>query len=420
MTKAILQKNIETAGQAVMKGRVLFVSPTPTHPQNAGNRVRIFGLLKFLQRADVPFHFVWIMQEGEDWDAAARMKDEWGASNVTCFPHRYPRLRYTLWQRLHRKIASYVPVFDRGSHSHGIDDWVDLTRIADILALAERFQPTAVCVEYVFFSKYLEFFPADVVRVVDTHDVFSNRQSLFRKSGLPEETAWFSTRTAQERMGLRRADRIIAIQDNEQQVLRKISNGSAVATVGHLASVPGTPGHRPAETPTVLIVAGGNGPNRHGVRRFLAHVWPRIRRQVPDATCLIAGTVCRHLPGDQPGTTLLGFVQDLGPLYAKTWVVAAPVYLGTGLKIKCIEALSHGIPVVTPPAGAAGLESHVDSGISIATSDRDYAAELCRILDHGPPSMAYKNDLLNRLRSRSQQHGRVFLECLNISAADRP
>ena len=58
----------------------------------------------------------------------------------------------------------------------------------------------------------------------------------------------------------------------------------------------------------------------------------------------------------RPGVVIEGFVPDLADVYATAELVVAPIFSGSGTKVKVLEALSHGLPVVTTPEGIAGLD----------------------------------------------------------------
>ncbi|HET9808145.1 MAG TPA: glycosyltransferase family 4 protein, partial [Candidatus Limnocylindria bacterium] len=106
-------------------------------------------------------------------------------------------------------------------------------------------------------------------------------------------------------------------------------------------------------------------PNVRGVDWFCREVWPLVRRRLPEATLEIAGG---GLPTDAdgaqiappawraPGITMLGFVEDLTPLYERSVAMVAPMLGSAGISIKLLEAFRHGVPVVTTPDGAKGLE----------------------------------------------------------------
>ncbi len=99
-------------------------------------------------------------------------------------------------------------------------------------------------------------------------------------------------------------------------------------------------------------------PNQHGIRWFLEDVWPCIRKKVPSATLHIAGRGApadagRWLSGEQ--VSFHGETDDARRFMASMNVIIAPLFAGSGLRIKIIEAMSIGRTVVATPVAAEGL-----------------------------------------------------------------
>jgi glycosyltransferase involved in cell wall biosynthesis len=61
-------------------------------------------------------------------------------------------------------------------------------------------------------------------------------------------------------------------------------------------------------------------------------------------------------PVTGPGVVALGTIGDVGDFYRRVRVVVVPVSSGTGIRMKALEALAHGVGVVATPRGAEGLE----------------------------------------------------------------
>lgn len=123
-------------------------------------------------------------------------------------------------------------------------------------------------------------------------------------------------------------------------------------------------------------------PNIDGLCWFLARVWPAVRRRQPAARLVIAGRdpdprVRRAAA--QPGVELAGFVEDLRPLYARARVFVCPLRFGSGVKVKVINALYRGLPVVTSPCGAEGLG--VDDVVRVAETAEQWRHALGQLLD---------------------------------------
>jgi glycosyltransferase involved in cell wall biosynthesis len=112
-------------------------------------------------------------------------------------------------------------------------------------------------------------------------------------------------------------------------------------------------------------IGADNPLNLQGMQWFIREVWPAVRREIPAARLMVSGSICDKLkPG--PGIELLGKVRDAAQAHADFLVSINPMPSGTGLKIKTVEAMACGRPVVATPAGCAGLRSYVGQGLAEA------------------------------------------------------
>jgi len=240
------------------------------------------------------------------------------------------------------------------------------------LHAAHRFR--TVWVEYVFLSKVLDGFSPSVLKVIDAHDVFSERFAMMRAGELEPE--WFYTDPEAERKGLARADRVVAIQDRDAAAF--IAMGLArVTTIGHFPAVRPAPG-KPAPG-RILYVASDNSGNVKAWDHFVRTMLTPIGERLPDASIQVAGKICRRIP-ESPRCVKLGPVEDLGSRYGSAVLAVNPEILGTGLKIKTIEALAHGCPVVTTPAGIRGLEEAEGCGILLARTPEEFADGVAKLM----------------------------------------
>lgn len=124
-------------------------------------------------------------------------------------------------------------------------------------------------------------------------------------------------------------------------------------------------------------------PNIDGLEHFVAEVLPRVRAAVPDAVLRIVGQ------GDEPrvtalaaapGVELVGQVPSVTPELARAAAAVVPLRFGGGTRIKILEALAHGVPVVSTTVGAEGLGVRHEEHALIADTPDDLAAACVRIL----------------------------------------
>jgi glycosyltransferase involved in cell wall biosynthesis len=133
-----------------------------------------------------------------------------------------------------------------------------------------------------------------------------------------------------------------------------------------------------------LIGTARWSPTRNAVERLLSDVWPRVRERSPHARLLLAGQgmereAFSHLP-EHPGVQWRGAVPSATAFLRELGVVLYPLTEGSGAKVKVLEALALGIPVVTTPAGAEGLGAR--GGVTVAMDNEALADAAIALLEH--------------------------------------
>ena len=348
------------------KTKVLVISPTPTHPQNAGNRARIFDLLNLIKSLGHDVYFLHIKQTKGDEN---KMRELWGEHFISVDYHRESHKFSTL----KRKFGGYFN--EDLKYTYGIDEWYDPSLDNVVLDLHEKHNFDTVIVEYVFISKVLECFDSSVKKIIDTHDVFTNRHRHYLEQN--QKPQWFSTSKKEEAKACNRADVVLAIQDKEKDFYSSICK-SEVVTVGHLVPVQDKPGIN-INSNKLLFVASDNPINVEGMKYFLDSIFPEVQNKVENVKVLLVGSVCKSIE-DQPGLNKLGFVDDLKKTYEEADIVINPVLYNTGLSIKNLEALGFAKPLVTSKVGAEGLEEGIGKAYRIADSSEEFINHLVEIL----------------------------------------
>jgi GT2 family glycosyltransferase/glycosyltransferase involved in cell wall biosynthesis len=259
---------------------------------------------------------------------------------------------------------------------------------ADCLFVARhaRARADVIMADYVFLTEAIPYvLRPDAQSVVIMHDLFSSRSSLFDKFGAEDSVARLDAAT--EMTMLARADAVVAIQADEAADVRRWLSDHTVITAPMATTPVGEP--QPGAPSAVLFVGTETAPNALGLRWFIAAVWPAIRAAMPDAELLVAGTVGRTVAMPPPGVRLLGSVADLAPLYREAAVVISPLQVGSGLKIKLVEALGHGKAVVATTVTVQGVDATVRSAVVVADEPAMFAAGVVRLLTDRTLRAAY-------------------------------
>jgi glycosyltransferase involved in cell wall biosynthesis len=145
------------------------------------------------------------------------------------------------------------------------------------------------------------------------------------------------------------------------------------------------PGPLPAATtPTVAFVATmGWAPNTDAALWLGREIWPRVRPRSRGPAA--AGGAGPHAGGPGPGLGTIevsGTVDDVRPYLAQTAVAVAPLRSGGGTRLKLLEALGVGRPVVSTSIGVDGLEDLVGRGVVVADDTAGVAGALVELLKH--------------------------------------
>jgi glycosyltransferase involved in cell wall biosynthesis len=259
-----------------------------------------------------------------------------------------------------------------------VDEWCWDATCQEVERASRSCRLFAVFSEYVLFSKCLEVVRGSSLRVIDTTEVFFRNAERFRIPGLAAPAVCSE---ASEKAALSRADVLIAIQKNDAEALREALPGKRVITVPHTyresqlrSAVP--------DRGVVLFVGSSNPFNVHGMREFLEHAWPLVLQEAPFARLQVVGSFPQAEVLGRPGTEYMGPLSDdeLARRYQTAHVVINPQIAGTGLKVKCVEALSAGCPLVTMPAGADGIEEGAGRAYLLASDWTEFSKSVIMVL----------------------------------------
>jgi glycosyltransferase involved in cell wall biosynthesis len=376
--------------------KLLFATRTSPFAGDSGSGTYVFDLLSHLRRAGFQIHVVWT--EPPDLNPSRGWYTPPAESRHVFSLQILDTIR--IGRRFWRPAVVWLPFKARAAHRikstlRLLGLWRDAPRpslktstadvklappkvppswgapasaaeTAFIHAAIARHRPDVVIANYAWISAAFSSFnlnsPTSTGMAIGaphaplavlTHDV--RHRQLHLRDGIPLEVLDEHTPLAAELAQLAPADALIAIQSTEAAVFARHFTDKRIVTAPMSAAL------RPLPVPTApvaLFVGSGHGPNLTGLRWFLAHVWPDIRRELPAARLLVAGSICASVTETLPaGVEKLGRLPDLSTAYAQASVVIAPILQGSGIKIKILEALSFGRACVTTSVGAEGLET---------------------------------------------------------------
>jgi glycosyltransferase involved in cell wall biosynthesis len=187
---------------------------------------------------------------------------------------------------------------------------------------------------------------------------------------------------------LPRFDRVLSVSEHETRIMKeRLGCRDNVWTLPISFGAKGS-GFTENREPDTILFAGSMWwlPNRHGLAWFFENCWETILAARPAARVILAGNdktgFAREMAQRYPNVTATGFVEDIEPFFRRASVFVLPILIGTGIKIKLLEAMGWGLPAVSTPKGVEGVPGF-EEGCHALVGDAppDFAKAVIRLLE---------------------------------------
>lgn len=348
---------LDLAGEVKEKfnKRILYFSPFPSHPASHGNQTTIQKYGEFLKAEGYSVHFVLLQSHMYSPKDVKDMESAWDTLDIIKIPY-FPScdgntIRYDGW---------YIP---------GLGE--------QIAFLCSKYAVETIICSYIFQSRILDFVPSYILKVLDTHDKFTDRYEILDKLRKPRE--FFSCTRQEEGAYLSRADVVLARRDEERDYFDAISTAK-VYTVPHIEDRSYLDKAN-APLRKLGMVASCNLINLDIVIKFIAEL---IRQKGDDwgFEVFIAGEVKSLINYDDPVqskvaahplVSFLGYVDNIRDFYQDVDLIVCPIMSGTGINVKTVQALAYGMPILATQHASKGIpttcEEHLYKDVSSMVSD---------------------------------------------------
>ncbi len=363
--------------------RVLFVTTEPPWPPRGGASLRAYHLLAHIARRHQTY-LACLATAAQETAVRSHFGDT--LAGIIAVP---PPPRRPMWRRAIETVLSPTPDLALRCHQPRLADAVAktcATHHIDLLHLI-GLEAAGAIMGHGWWQ------PPMMQVVLDELNAEYLLQERARSVGqatpgqwLGAAYSWAQTRKlrAYERRACQAAAQVLAVSDADARVLQSLAPPARIAVVPNGVDVDRyVPARAPA--PGVDVVFTGTmdfRPNVDAVRWFVAAVWPLVRAQAPSARFVIAGRnptpAVRALAA--PGVLVTGEVPDDLPVLQGASVFVVPMRFGGGSRLKLLQALSCGLPVVATTAGAEGVPVEKDHHLLVADTALDFAAAVVRLL----------------------------------------
>jgi len=281
------------------------------------------------------------------------------------------------------------------------------------------------------------------LKIIDIHDVHSNHyllknmvlSTLHWKDFLGKRYSKFlydkiiSTVTKQnykremkeELSILSKFDMVLATSIEDQQFLDEISG-----IAGKVAYLPPcvspaknhNEGHNRREY-DLGFIGSSSLFNIDAMDYFLNSIYPLILDKKPDVSLLMGGSICNAFrqTDHKSKISYLDHIEDMNDFYKQISIAVVPLRFGTGVSIKTIEAMNHGCPVVSTPAGTRGLDLEHERGLHIANEPELFADQVTSLLRNDDTLKIMKENALRTicLKYSESRHRDALESILNTA-----
>ncbi len=232
-------------------------------------------------------------------------------------------------------------------------------------------------VHLLVYARRIRQIAPNIPLISDWHNIESEVQRRYAETTESPARRLYARRTAQllnraEREVLRLANAHTVCSERERQVLLEqvseahitvIPNGVDTAFFAPTAVAEGL------RQNVIFVGSMDYHANIDAALFFAKAIWPGLRERRPDLRFFIVGS--KPAPqvvelANQPGITVTGTVEDLRPHYRQAVMVVVPVRVASGTRLKVLEAMAAGVPVISTRLGAEGLAVTPGKDILIA------------------------------------------------------
>ena len=351
--------------------RILFLSSWYPYPPDNGSKLRIYNLLRGLAQHHEITLLSFADKSGVDTEAPEVRSL---CSEVQVLPWK-PFNAHSWRARLGFLSSTPRSVVDTfsGDMAHCIEQTL-ATRDYDLVIPSQMGMAG--------YGNSFQGLPAifEEVEVGLAYQQFTQATSAWRR--MRYGLTWAKHRPYLARL-LRYFRACTVVSHRERKLLSKaVPDYKAVEVIPNCINLADYDDVRESPHPDSLIFTGSFRyfPNYDAMSWFLHEIYPRIQAQVPGIHLTITGDHANRPLPDADNITLTGFVNDVRPLIASAWGSLVPIRAGGGTRLKILEAMALGTPVVATSKGAEGLDLEHGEHLLIADTPAAFAEMIIRLL----------------------------------------
>lgn len=349
------------------KKKILYFVPDNPYQGRAGNITRFTQMLDYFNHNSQEFTVDYVTERlWGNWDDASieKFRIAYPAINLKIIDRKVPRstfLQYLFKYKIPEVLFNYF------RHKIDFTTWY-LKKNFRSMTKDETYD--FAIISYVHWGNLIKELKNYKKAIIDTHDFITGQYATCHKGNHLKISNIFKN----ELKILNQFDEIWTYSVEEKYIFEQFTSRSVQQLpISFKQDV--LERQENSISSKLIYIASNNPHNVRGADWFLKNALPYID---PNIRIVVIGKICAHFP-DTEQIVKLGMVDDLDAQYRDAKVAICPMISGTGIKIKVVEALSYGLPVVTNPRGIDGLFNKKQNGCIVTESGKEFASAVNRL-----------------------------------------
>lgn len=254
---------------------------------------------------------------------------------------------------------------DLSSDNPTLKRFYNISIIRKFAYFSKNISYNAVIIEYIKYDYLFTLLNPQSHRIIDIHDLFFQRTESYRQNN---DVNFIEVSEEEELRILQKYDTIVSIQKNDQEYLNRHLPHNNNLLIPHHVPISNSFSVSLNALNVGFIASSANIPH---FEWFMKNVWPYFEC-IEGISLNLYGNICNSSAAKKYNNTrnliLRGLIANISQAYEQIDISINPVRYGSGLKIKNVEALAHGIPLITTDIGMQGMEDGANSAFLLANT----------------------------------------------------
>lgn len=342
--------------------KILYFYPENPLLLTQGNNARANTLLEYFKTKNIEVDFVGENSKFFNIDDSNKLKQEKNLNNVYLLNglvRKNNKLKYLFLFSIPNKLSGIIRQFTR----------LRFGQKKEFENILKNNSYDFIIISYAYWSDLVKnrVLLKNAKLIVDTHDFLTSQFQHSKKFSLGK---YFE----EEINILNKFDEILVISTEEKFIFSQFIK-KPIHIVAHGLPVKNT---IESKTIDIIYVASDNEHNVAAAKWFFEKAYPHLDQNIK---ITVIGKITKHI-NDYDNVSKIGFINDLDEAYTSSKIAICPMLTGTGLKIKVVEALSFGLPIVCNERGVDGLLNKTKNGCLVTNDEIEFANNIKKLLEN--------------------------------------